>query len=47
MEDKKINVVPGNGKDLNISPVYDHISAEQPKKTGDKPKNIVIPETKK
>ena len=32
MEDKKdIKIVSGNGKDLNISPVYDHINIEKPK----------------
>ncbi len=42
MEDKKnLKVVPGDGSDLNISPVYDHTDAETPKTN--KPKNIVIP----
>ena len=30
-ENKKIEVVPGNGSDLNISPVYDHLNAIKPK----------------
>lgn len=44
-DNKKINIVSGNGKDLNISPVYEHIEIEKPKKE-DK-KDIVIPKVKK
>ena len=44
-ENKKIEVVPGNGSDLNISPVYDHLNAIKPKT--EKPKDIVIPKEKK
>jgi len=43
---KKIEVVSGNGEDLNISPVYDHIDIERPKEEKEK-KRIVIPEEKK
>lgn len=43
---KKIEIVSGNGKDLNISPVYDHIDIEKPKEKNDK-KKIIIPEQKK
>lgn len=43
--DKKINIVSGDGKDLDISPVYEHIEIEKPKKE-DK-KDIVIPKVKK
>ena len=47
-EDKKIEIVPGDENDLDISPVYDHISPIKPKNTDDKkPKNIVIPKEKK
>lgn len=47
-EDKKIEIVSGNEKDLDISPVHDHISSMKPKNTDDKkPKNIVIPKEKK
>lgn len=42
---KEIEIVNGDGSDLDISPVYDHIDAVKPKK--DKPKNIVIPGEKK
>ncbi len=45
MEDadsKKIEIVSGDGKDLNISPVTDYINIEKPKKDKEK-KNIIIP----
>lgn len=38
----KIEIVSGNGKDLNISPVYDHIDIEKPKDEKEK-KNVIIP----
>lgn len=41
-DSKKIEIVTGNGKDLNISPVYNHIDIEKPKKEKDK-KKIIIP----
>lgn len=45
-EKKKIEVIPGNGKDLDISPVYGHLEVEKPRE--DKKKgNIIIPEEKK
>lgn len=43
---KKLEIVSGDGKDLDISPVYDHLNTGKPK-CNDKPKNIVIPEVKK
>ena len=42
---KKIEVITGNGKDLDISPVYEHLEVEKPKK--EKKGTIVIPEEKK
>ena len=45
-EKKKIEVVTGDGKDLNISPVYQHLEVEKPK-DDKKKENIVIPEEKK
>ena len=45
-DNKKIEIVSGNGKDLNISPVYDHIDIEKPKKEKEK-KKIIIPDNKK
>ena len=50
MEDdkqKKIEIVSGNGKDLDISPVYDHIDIERPKEYKEKKKIIIPPEKKK
>lgn len=44
MEEKKnLEVVSGNGKDLNISPVYDHLNVAKPKSTKEKPTSIIIP----
>jgi hypothetical protein len=43
---RKIEVVPGDGSNLDISPVYEHLNAEKPKTDKEKPKNIVIPEIK-
>ena len=45
-DNKKIEIVSGNGKDLNISPVYDHIDIEKPKEKKEK-KKIIIPNNKK
>ena len=45
-EDKKLEVVSGNGSNLDISPVYDHINVEKPDRANQKPKNIVIPKIK-
>lgn len=41
-EPKKIEIVSGTGKDLNISPVYDHVNVN---KSQEKPKNIIIPKS--
>ena len=47
MEDKKdIKIVSGDGRDLDISPVYDHIDIEKPKKEKEN-KKIIIPDSKK
>ncbi len=43
-ENKKIEVITGEGNDLDISPVYDHLEIEKPKNS--KKQNIVIPEEK-
>ena len=45
-DEKNIEVVSGNGDDLNISPVYDHIDIEKPKEENKK-KKVIIPEKKK
>ena len=44
---KDIDIVSGDGSNLNISPVYEHLKSAKPKSTKEKPKNIVIPKTKK
>ena len=47
MEDKKdIKIVSGDGKNLDISPVYNHIDIEKPKDDKEK-KKIIIPDNKK
>lgn len=40
---KKLEVVAGDGSNLDISPVFEHTSAEKPQMNSNKPKNIVIP----
>ena len=49
MEEKKnLEVVSGDGSELNISTVHDHIDIAKPKSASKKPTNIIIPkETKK
>ena len=44
---KEIEIISDDGSTLNISPVYEHISAAKPKPKDKKPKNIVIPKNKK
>lgn len=44
-ENKEIKVVNGNGDELEISPVYDHLDIEKPDTK--KKKEIVIPKIKK
>lgn len=44
MEEKKdIEVVSGDGSNLEISPVYDHLNAGKPTSSNKKPTNIVVP----
>ena len=45
-EKKKIKEVTGDGKDLDISPVYEHLEVEKPK-DNQKHENIIIPKEKK
>ena len=46
MENKKnIEVIPGDGNDLNISPVYEHLNAGKPKNEK-KPTHVVVPQEK-
>jgi len=50
MEEKKLEVVSGDVKNLNISKVYDHLNIAKPTsvKDSDKPKDkkVVIPHLK-
>lgn len=46
-EKKDLEVVTGDGSNLDISPVYENINATRPKPNNEKPKNIVIPQEKK
>ena len=46
-EKKKIEIVNGDGSNLDISNVYDHLNSGKPKSSDDKPKNIVIPKEQK
>ncbi len=45
-EKKKIEVITGDGKDLDISPIYQHLEVEKPKDEKKK-ENIIVPEEKK
>ncbi len=50
MEEKKeIEVIQGNGSELEVSQVFDHLNAVKPKTKGkeEKKKKIIIPEVKK
>lgn len=40
---KELEVISGDGSNLDISPVYDHLNAAKPKGNSEKPKDIVIP----
>lgn len=44
---KNIEIVNGDGSNLDISEVYDHLNSSKPKCNNKKPKNIVIPKTNK
>jgi hypothetical protein len=47
MEEKKnLEIVSGDGSNLDISPAYDHLNATKPKSASEKPTNIVIPKSK-
>lgn len=44
MEEKKnLEVVSGDGSNLDISPVYEHLDASKPKSAKEKPTDIVVP----
>lgn len=44
-EKKDIEVISGDGSNLDITPVYDHISGENRNTNKEKPKNIVVPKS--
>ena len=44
---KNIKIVDGDGSNLDISHVYDHLNPGKPKCDEKKPKNIVIPKSNK
>ena len=44
-EKREIKVVTGDGNDLNISPVYDHIKSDIVPDNDGKKKDIVIPKS--
>lgn len=46
-DSQEIEVVTGDGKNLTISPVYNHLNVARPKVKEEKKKNIIIPEEKK
>ena len=43
---KEIEIISDDGSTLNISPVYEHISAAKPKAKDNKPQNIIIPKNR-
>ena len=43
---KEIEVITGDGKDLNISPVYEHEKTDSTHNTTKK-KNVIIPQSSK
>ena len=46
-DNKKLEIVQGDGKDLEISDVSKHLSISKPKPIDKSNKKIVIPEVKK
>ena len=46
-DEKKIEIVSGNGNDLNISPVYDNLDIAKPSEDTNKKENVIIPDVKK
>ena len=46
-EKKDIKVVTGDGKELNISPVYDHIKIDKPDNGDKNTEKVVIPKSSK
>lgn len=46
-DEKNIEIVSGNGDDLNISPVYDNLDISKPSEDTNTKKNVIIPDVKK
>ena len=46
-DEKNIEVVSGNGDNLNISPVYDNLDIAKPNEDTNTKKNVIIPDVKK
>ena len=46
-DEKNIEIVSGNGDDLNISPVYDNLDIAKPSEGTNTKKNVIIPDVKK
>lgn len=46
-EKKRIEIVDGDGSNLDISNVYDHLNPGKPRPSEDKLKIVVIPEEHK
>ena len=44
---KNIEIINGDGSNLEISDIYDHLNPGKPKCKENKPKNIVIPKSHK
>ena len=42
-EKKEIEIIDGDGSNLDISPVYEDITEIRPKSNDKKPKDIIIP----
>ena len=46
-ENNEYEVVSGDGSNLNISPVYEHLNTSRPRCADGKLKNVVIPKATK
>lgn len=44
---KNIEIINGDGSNLDISNVYDHLNTGNTKRNDKKPKNIIIPKSTK
>ena len=46
-KEKKLEIVKGDGSNLDISPVYEHLQNAKPQPADDRPTNIIIPKEHK